>query len=104
MHYRQAPDDARDYPFDSAVDGASGTTITGTARSAIATTCSVGLIAQQVDVDEVGAEAAVALATSATHAALATTATTDCAEQRHHGTARQQLGTLPIELSPAQCV
>jgi hypothetical protein len=92
------------HPFDSAADGPSGATITGATHATEAASRSVGLIAQQVDVDEVGAYASPADAPAATDTTLATTATTDCAEQGHQGTVRQQLGTLPIEVSQAHCV
>jgi hypothetical protein len=92
------------HPFDSATDGSSGPTIAGATHAAVAATRGVGLITQQVDVDEVGTQASPADAAAATDATLATTATTDCGEHGHQGTARQQLGTLSIEVSQAQCV
>ncbi|MBV8995345.1 MAG: hypothetical protein JO287_16980 [Pseudonocardiales bacterium] len=92
------------HPFDSAAEGPSGATVTGSTRTAEAATRSVGLITQQVDVDEVGTNASPADATAATDTTLATTAPTNRAEQGHQGTARQQLGMLPIEVSQAQCV
>jgi hypothetical protein len=89
---------------ESSVDGASSTTIAGATRSPIATTCGIGLVAQQVDVDEIGTQATPADATAATDTALATTASADGADQRHQRPLRQQLGTLPLELSRVQCV
>ncbi|MGH3842119.1 MAG: hypothetical protein ACRDS0_11835 [Pseudonocardiaceae bacterium] len=78
----------RQHPLDSAADCPSGTTVTSASDAAVTGTRWVGLVTKQVDVDEVGAEAAPSDATGATQAALATTAATDPAEHRQHGTVR----------------
>jgi hypothetical protein len=90
--------------FSSTADIPSATTITGATHSAVTATRGIGLVAQQVDVDEVGPQASPADAAAATDAAVATTAYTDGADQGHQGPVREQLGTLPIEVSQAQCV
>jgi hypothetical protein len=88
----------------SAVRGTADTASTGATCTTYAATGQVGLVTEQVDVDEVGTEAASTDATRTTQSAVAATATPNGAEQRQHGTRWQQLHALLVELGQAQCV
>src|SRR5437868_1629262 len=72
--------------------------VTVAARAAVTVTGAVGLVAEQVQVDEVETEAAPTYATLATRATIATTAGPAGLEQRQHGPSGQQLNVLAVDL------
>jgi hypothetical protein len=73
----------------SAPEGSTKTTIGVAACAAESISGAVGLVTEQVDVQEVQAETTATGATLAPDAAISTTAaSTAGAEQRHHGTSR----------------
>jgi hypothetical protein len=89
----------------SAVAGAASTTIGAAAGAAKAVTGAVGLVSEQVDVQEIKTEAAPADAAVAAHAAVAATAAAaPSAEQGQDGTGWQQLDVLLVDLGKAQGV
>ncbi|HWR47212.1 MAG TPA: hypothetical protein VN327_06295 [Pseudonocardiaceae bacterium] len=90
--------------LDSAAHGSTFTADAIAASAAGTVASTVGLVAEQVDVEDVKTEAATADAALATPAAVTATAATTSAEHRQDGTGRQQLHVLTIDLSKAQCV
>jgi hypothetical protein len=89
----------------SAPESSTSTTIGVAARATDSVTGFIVLVAEQVDVQEVNTKTTLALATVAPDAAIAApAAVTVRAEQRHHGTSRQQLHVLSLNLSKAQCI
>src|SRR5262249_23350792 len=81
------------------------TTAGSAARATDSVTGTVGLVAEQVDVQEVHTNATPAGAARAASATVATTTTVATnAEQRHHGASRQQLHVLAVDLNDAQNV
>jgi hypothetical protein len=98
-----------DYPdrqrhwLNSAGDRPTLTTIGAAARTTESVTCAVGLVTEQVEVDEVETKATPAGAARATGTAVAAPpSAATSAEHRHHGTGRQQLHVLAIDLSNTQ--
>jgi hypothetical protein len=88
---------------DSAPGRSAGTADTAAALAAPAVTGVIGLFAEQVNVDEVEVEAALADTAGSGRTTVAATAAAGGAEQRQDGTGRQQLHVLPIELGTARC-
>src|SRR5262249_8350835 len=95
---------SRDKPV-SAAQRPTVAAVTGATLTADTITSVVGLVAEQVDVEDVQADPAAA------HAALATRTTVAAAtgiaigaEQRHHSPGWQQLRVLAVDLNKAQCV
>ena len=83
--------------------GSAVATVSAAASTANAVTRAVGLAAQQVDVQDVEADAALAVATIATFAAVAALAAAGD-EQGQDGTGREQLHVLSVDRGKAQCI